>query len=682
MRILIVLAILASTGYCADFTTYIGDANPYQVAGIATDSAGNTYVAGSRIIESAQDSADNDVFVTKLDTAGNIVFTTTFGGKGNDTGNAIAVDPSGNIWVGGMTTSFDFPLHGALQTAPSSFSPGTGFLVKLAPDGSVVYSSYFGGLLGNSSVNGVVTDKSGNVYVTGTTSSTDFPTTLGLPPGTINAFSISSVSGAFITKLDPTGLNVAYSVVIAGSVLDYCESSGGSCNLGQHITSGVGIALDAAGEALIAGLTNTSNLPITAGGEGESEGFAAKINASGSELVYLKYLGHNMSETIAMAVAADAAGDAYLTGSTNDPEFPITPGAYQTILRASSFNAFVLKLGPTGSTLWATYLGGSGPDTGNSISLDIAGDVLLTGSNGPGFPNTLLKSGTTGPGDFLAELNSDGSSLLYSEELPAGQAVALDQNGVIHLASPAGLISTITPGQPFASRIIAIVNAASGGGGGGRIAPGEVISIFGAGMGPAAGVSASPQNGRFPTSLGGVQVLLNGTAIPLLYVSGTQINAEVPAPITDMIGAQLKIIYNSTTLPSFRVWLDSTDFGIFLTAGGSIAGINQDGTLNSSTNPAKAGTTVAIWATGYDPDGLTFNGAISKGANNWCSSCQISVGGVTETVAYAGAAPGLIDGLMQINFMVPTNLNLPSGATQLPVNFDGLGLNGSIYVSQ
>ncbi len=187
MRFFIPLAILASIAYGADFTTYIGDQNQYQVAAVAADSAGNSYVTGSRVIESAPALSSDDVFVTELDPNGNIVFTTTFGGKGSDIGNSIAVDQAGNIWVGGSTSSENFPLRDALQTAQGSGNPGgTGFLVKLASDGTVIYSSYFGGLLGSSSVNGVATDQSGNVYVTGATDSTDFPTTAGLPAGKVN----------------------------------------------------------------------------------------------------------------------------------------------------------------------------------------------------------------------------------------------------------------------------------------------------------------------------------------------------------------------------------------------------------------------------------------------------------------------------------------------------------------
>ena len=174
-------------------------------------------------------------------------------------------------------------------------------------------------------------------------------------------------------------------------------------------------------------------------------------------------------------------------------------------------------------------------------------------------------------------------------------------------------------------------------------------------------------NGTFPTTLAGVQVLVNGAAIPLLYVSASQINAEIPAPLYDT-DALVRILNGSATLPDFRASVDDSIVGIFQSADGSVAAINQDGTLNSPTNPAKAGTYVAIWTTGFSRSGgPSVTGQIATAADNWCSYCQISVGTATETVAYAGTAPGLIDGLMQVNFVVPPQ----EGPTQVSVDFDG-----------
>jgi uncharacterized protein (TIGR03437 family) len=694
MRVFIAVTILASTGYSADFTTYIGDQNPYNVAAIATDSAGNTYVTGSRFIESAPATSETDVFVTKLDPTGNILFTTTFGGKGSDMGTAIAIDPAGNIWVGGSTSSENFPLHDAFQTElGSGFPEGSGFLVELAPAGTVIYSSYFGGLMGGSSVNGIAIDQSGNLYLTGTTDASDFPTTPGLPSGMVASDALTPVSGAFITKLDAAGQHVIYSALIVGTALD-CYG-GSSCFLSARNTSGIAIALDPAGDAFIAGNTNTTDLPVTKGGAAGYGAFAAKINAAGNQLTYLTYLGPSSGllepegpsqEITATAISADAAGNAYLAGTTDDPLFPATPGAYQTTLNTSPAfeptpsDAFAIKLSPSGATIWATYLGGPGNDAANSISVDTSGNVWLAGTNGAGFPGTSRwVNGMAG--DFVAEMSADGSALLYSQEFPGGavgQGVAIDQNGVLHLAGNNGLISSITPSLPFASRMLGIMNAAAGQLSG-RVAPGEVISIFGFGFGPANPMSATPENGFFPTSLGGVQVLLNGVAIPLLYVSASQINAEIPAPMNVMESATIQVIDNSAMLPEFHVEVDATIFAMFLNPDGSVAAINQDGTLNSSSNPASAGTIVSVWGTGFGNGDPAADGAVAAVANNWCSYCQIFVDGDGQSVQYAGAAPGLIDGVMQINFTPPTQFGVPP--SQIVLDFAGLGVNGFIWVS-
>jgi len=697
MRLLISIAILTSIAYSADFTTYIGDQNQYQVAAITTDSAGNTYVTGSRDIPSTSPGVSTDVFVTKLDATGNIVFTTTFGGKGADQGNTVAVDPSGNIWVGGDTSSENFPLHNASQTElGSGFPEGSGFLVELAPDGTVIYSSYFGGLEGGSSVNGIAIDQTGNLYLTGTTDASDFPTTPGLPTGMVASDGITPVSGAFITKLDAMSLHIAYSALLVGSSVECSCCS--TCSLSARATSGVGITVDTTGDALIAGNSNTTNLPVTPGGAAGYGAFAAEINAAGNQLSYLTYLGPPSGvlssygpaqEITASAIATDAAGNAYLTGSTDNPLFPATPGAFQTTLNANPAyeptpsDAFAIKLSPSGTIVWATYLGGPGDDAANSISVDGSGNVWLVGGNSLGFPSASPPGPgyTTAAGDFLVELSASGSSLVFSEEFPggaAGQAVDVDQSEVIHAAGENGLISTITPSQPPASRVLGIINA-TGGQLSGRISASEVISIFGFGLGPTAPVTATPSNSFFPTTLGGVQVLLNGSAIPLLYVSESQINAEIPSPFFDT-EATLHVINGASTLPTFRVELDPSIFGIFKNSDGSVAAVNQDGTVNSSSNPAKVGSIVSIWGTGFgNPDfNFAVDGAITTAANNWCYECSISLGGQIEDPAYAGTAPGLIDGLMQINFMLPANIG---NDNQVYFQFS-LGGGGFVWASQ
>jgi uncharacterized protein (TIGR03437 family) len=162
--------------------------------------------------------------------------------------------------------------------------------------------------------------------------------------------------------------------------------------------------------------------------------------------------------------------------------------------------------------------------------------------------------------------------------------------------------------------------------------------------------------------------LVNGTPIPLLYVSASQINAEIPSGVgsgglTNGI-ALVQVVNNSVPIPDFRLAVVSSDFAAFEN-GGSMAVLNEDGSLNRITNRAKLGTIVTIWATGFGATGTTVSGAVATGANNYCASCELTLinrsTSVTETVQYAGSAPGLIDGLMQINFLLPTQFNGDDG---------------------
>jgi hypothetical protein len=159
MRFALFLA-FTSLAMAGEFTTSIGGVYPSAVSAITTDSAGNTYVVGSRqlpgtpaFVDPFVMQPDSDVFLTKLDPNGSVLFTDTFAGKGVDTATAIAVDPSGNIYIAGTTNSPDFPLSRALQTLIFPGGSGTGFIVKLSSDGAtILYSTYFGGTLGRSSI--------------------------------------------------------------------------------------------------------------------------------------------------------------------------------------------------------------------------------------------------------------------------------------------------------------------------------------------------------------------------------------------------------------------------------------------------------------------------------------------------------------------------------------------------
>jgi uncharacterized protein (TIGR03437 family) len=429
--------------------------------------------------------------------------------------------------------------------------------------------------------------------------------------------------------------------------------------------------------------------------------FVAKVNAAGTGLVYLTLLG-TASEipggdlaafeigTQAYAIAADAAGNAYVSGSTWDPNFPATSSAFQPISpippnpnppEPRRTSGFVAKLNASGSAMiWASFLGGStGSDQARTIALDPANDVWVSGTaQSADFP---ASSGFPGGNEFLTEFNSSGSALLYAGRFPANSvaaALAIDPGGVVHYAGSAGLVATLTPSQASSPRIYGLANAA-GGALAGRIAPGEVISIYGLHLGPSAPVTAGfDSSGFLPTTLAGVQFTINGAPAPLLYVSDTQINAVTPLEMVKLVNAAsvLELSNNGLALPIFRVAVDPAIPEVFrLSDGMHAAAINQDGAINSMANPAKVGSIVSIWATGAGWTPVGEDGRISTAAPGL--PLTINDGNDVISPEYAGAAPDLVTGMVQINFQVSD-----SGTFNLIVNGVQSSDGFSIYLTR
>ena len=632
----------AGTLAAGEYSTYIGDANTYHVARATADSAGNTYLAGSR------DLADStsEAFVMKLDGTGKIVLFTTLSGKGSDAATGLAIDAAGNIYVAGATTSANLPLHNALQS-----TPGPGFLVKYSSDGTqLLYATYF-----PAAISALAVDSPGNAYVTGTTFSSTFPVTAGLPSGAVG-MGVAGASGAFITKVSAAGDRIVYSALIVGHSKD-C-GGGSSCFTSFRNTAGVSIAVDSSGAAYLAGNTDTNDLPTTSGallakGTGA---FVAKVNAGGTALSYLTYVGPtyypfvpftNPANT-AHAIAVDAGGHAYIAGSTFDPQFPATPGAYQTTFHGPADlsalpDAFVLKLNPTGSgAVWGSYLGGAGTDSANAVAVDTPGNVWVAGTTASSdFPNA---QGWSQGGDFVAAFNPAGSALTYTARFPndtAAQTVTADASGLAHVAGPSGLVSTIVPGQPPPPRVFGIANAAAGPATG-HIVPGEIIAIYGPHIAPATGGAAS------------VQVSIGGQDAAVLYASGSQINAAVPFGVVGRPTATVHVVNAGAAGPDFPVGVVGAEPEVFRNPDGYAAAINQDGTVNSPDHPAAGGSVVAVWltGTGFQPALTGSERQVIAAAQN-LDCCTVTVMGSPAEVLYGGTAPGLIGAVNQVNFRVP-----------------------------
>jgi hypothetical protein len=364
-------------------------------------------------------------------------YSTYLGGSGNDRGTGIAIDAAGNAYVTGFTESFNFPTANALKPSHALDNNKDAFVTKLNAAGTaLVYSTYLGGN-GLDSGNGIAVDSEGYAYVTGATNSNNFPTTPGAFQTTANP------SDAFVVKLNPTGSALVYSTRLGGT----------------FGAAGASIAIDSAGNAYVAGDTPSSDFPIVNGFQNTSVSFnqtvfMAKLNSTGSSLLYSTYIGVGAAHGIAI----DAAGNAYVTGDaiSNNPfsSFPTTPGAFQTAYRGFT-DAFITRIDPSqlgaASLVYSTFLGSNGNDFGNAIAVDSDGNAYVTGRTGSGsgptiFPTTAGAFQSTVPnvGDaFVTKLNPAGSNLVYSTTLggrgeDVGNGIAVDTAGNAYVVGTSG----------------------------------------------------------------------------------------------------------------------------------------------------------------------------------------------------------------------------------------------------
>jgi hypothetical protein len=442
------------------YSTYVGGSGSEGGLGIAVDALGYSYVTGftdstdfptsAGASDTTFNGGSTDAFVTKMNAAGSgLVYSTYLGGSLPDEGDEIAIDAAGSAYVTGITQSADFPTMLAFQASHGG-GVNDAFVAKLNPTGSgLVYSTYLGGTsydIGH----GIALDPAGSAYVTGSTLSSDFPTTAGASDTSVNGG-----GDAFVTKLNPAGSGLAFSTYLGGSQRD----------------GGEGIALDLVGNVHVTGSTESGDFPTTAGASnttfnGVDDAFVARLNAAGSGLVYSTYLGGSSNDE-GSAIAVDAAGNAFVSGSTRSSDFPTTAGALDT-----SFNfgidVFVTKLNATGSGLvYSTYLGGSQVDEGFGIAVDVAGNADVTGDTAsPEFPTTqgAFTASHSDPGDFdafVTKLNAAGSGLIYSTYLggsnsEVGFGIAADAAGNAY-------VTGVTYSTDFPTRAGALDTSFNGG---------------------------------------------------------------------------------------------------------------------------------------------------------------------------------------------------------------------------
>jgi hypothetical protein len=386
-----------------------------------------------------------------------LVYSTLLGGRSSDQADAIAVDAEGNAYVTGSSSSPDFPL-----AIPGGSNPNLQriFLAKLDVSGStLLFADYFGGTSGSDSATAIALDSSGNAYVTGTTYSTDFTI--------LNAFQpvLAGSSDTFLTKFSADGSDVVYSTYLGGT----------------NYEQGTSIAVDTAGQATIAGVTQSQDFPLfnayqstIAASQNNNwglYGFFSRFSADGSSLVYSSYLAGNLVSSVCgycepytqiLGVAQDTAGNLFVTGSTNNTNFPVTSGAYMTGYIGINNNSegFVSKFDTTGAIDYSTYFGGTNYTVSNAIAVDATGSAYITGydpANGDGFPitSTAICDPVTQncEGMFVTKFDPAGANLTYSTFLgpdnqSQGRAIQVDASGNAYVIGN-GYSALYTPVNPI-----------------------------------------------------------------------------------------------------------------------------------------------------------------------------------------------------------------------------------------
>jgi Abnormal spindle-like microcephaly-assoc'd, ASPM-SPD-2-Hydin/Beta-propeller repeat len=413
------------------YSTFLGGSNHDYSRKIIVDGSRNAYLLGYTVsadfptTSGAYDTSHNgtfDVFITKLNSSGNALLYSTFlGGTGNEGASGLATDVSGNAYLTGNTDSSDFPTTaGAYDTSKNGTLYSDAFVTKLNSTGSVLlYSTFLGGT-DNETVRGLAADVSGNTYITGYTTSSDFPTT----PGTYDT-SYNGSSDGFVTKLNSSGSALLYSTFLGGTGNDGPDA----------------LAIDGGGNAYVTGNSGSLDFPTTAGAydtshNGGYDAFIAKLNSSGSALLYSTFLGGTVND-YGYGIAIDGNGNAYVGGASYSIDFPTTSGAFDTTFNGNE-DAFVTKLNSTGSALlYSTFLGGTGNESSLGMTIDGSGNTYVVGfTSSSEFPTTSGAFDTSFNGSedgFVTKLNPSGSALLYSTFLGgtgADQArgIAVDGN--------------------------------------------------------------------------------------------------------------------------------------------------------------------------------------------------------------------------------------------------------------
>lgn len=607
-------------------------------------------------------------FIAKVAASGNsLEWATYFAGTGRDSISSLAILSDGNLVVGGSTSSKDLlPNAGGYQTTPSSL-----FIAKISADGrSILAGTYFGGVA-TDRIAAVKVNPDGTILVAGDAASDPFPTSAGAfqkqrgtqpPPPGYASDCLAPCTDQFVARFTGDLRSLRFSTLFGSAI----NERTGDLIIGPDGTLYV---------------TGTRG-PQGAQGPGPTNPIISRFSSDGGSLLYTTDL--NLSGSEGRSVAVDSQGNAYVAASS--PRWYI-------INQASSA---IAKIGPGGSMLWSKWFPVSSVTSSEINSRSelvltaLASYSLQTTQGAPRFcwayespypvKAAVVRADTTsGAVTYAGFLNADQAWLAGAEQVIA-------QNPFVGIQQ----FSLLPAGNPPAGTVTCMANSAVYDST--SIAPGEVLSIFGVNIGPTNTILAAPSaDGRFPAELGGMTVSIGNIAAPILYADSGQINLISPFSIPLVETVPVEIHRNGVpgvpfhkNVAQFHPALFSSDGSGF----GLLAALNQDGSVNSASNPASRGSIVSLFGTGY---GMMVPAPMDGAAPCSANSTPVteitaivygsSAGRVTfapAEIQYAGNAPCLVAGMVQINLRLPATLEPIDGSVSISVKPGGNG--GAIAV--
>lgn len=394
------------------YSTYLGGDHNDSGQGIAVDSTGAAYIVGltgeagdsagpnSFPVLNAYDPSYNggvDIFISKFNTNGTLAYSTFLGGSGFDEAFSIAVDSTGAAYIAGYNSGGDFPMMGASYKTTNSGRIDT-IIGKLNPSGSLVYSTYLGGTAADIGQE-IAVDSAEAIYVVGSTTSQDFPVVSAFQSnyhGDPNA-QFPPLDG-FVTKFNSSG-SIVYSTFLGGALDDAAGS----------------IAVDSGGAAYILGQTYSADFPLYSPAQplnhGNGDAFVMKFDSGGSP-VYSTFLGGNQIDS-GTRIALNSLDEAIIVGITQSSDFPLF-SPFQNNFQGTS-DGFVTRLSSTGAFVYSTYLGGLSGSAIYDVAVDSNDAFYVVGSSAAGFPNfysfqpTLNYSNTFISNGFITRFDSNNS---------------------------------------------------------------------------------------------------------------------------------------------------------------------------------------------------------------------------------------------------------------------------------